>query len=635
MIKMKDKYLIIIEKSKVYLVVADSYEKKKRIYSGNKFGSKSRIEVSSSNILAENTALSECKSNNRDYKHYDLWSILARDVSILKFQDFIKKVLDFYQIKSLEDLHKFLVAFNNDFTYYKIVDKDKVYLNPKELVEKIKDSLSEKENKKTKITSFLKDILDVKSIDNVKYFDQIKDISNYLSGNKKYSKNFIDSVKETLKISDHQKLLNYFKSIGVFDNDFEPIYYGLGLDHKYPYSDMDVNNLIKKTKKLNGHILDALTIDDYGTYDFDDALTIQREGECYLLYIHITNFSALFSEDSVFSSHAKKIINTIYSPDKNFDLFSRSIVDSVSLKSGEVRPVISLKLKVSKLEILSSEIESNLIKVTKNYTYDEFELLIEERPEFIFLNEFSKHLNLKRLNDADFKFFNQEIAIKMNDKKELVLIHLPALESRRIISELMVFGNFKFSEFFRNNGIPGIFRSQKKSNNLETTIIEDNIPFCFHRKVSPVDISSTPEAHFGLGLDSYMQLTSPIRRYMDTINMWQISSFILEKRILFEKSYIDKNISILSAGLGTMKEKSKNIYKFWILKYLYQSEINNLSGYIYASLRDKYIVFFNELNIFESINKENCSNSYNKDDLIEVSFDFIDFQNLNLVNLKD
>lgn len=122
---------------------------------------------------------------------------------------------------------------------------------------------------------------------------------------------------------------------------------------------------------------------------------------------------------------------------------------------------------------------------------------------------------------------------------------------------------------------------------------------------------------------------------MDTINMWQISSFILEKRILFEKSYIDKNISILSAGLGTMKEKSKNIYKFWILKYLYQSEINNLSGYIYASLRDKYIVFFNELNIFESINKENCSNSYNKDDLIEVSFDFIDFQNLNLVNLKD
>ena len=635
MTKMKDKPLLIIEKSKVYLVIADSYEKKRRIYSGNKFGLKSRIEVSSSNILAENIKLSESSSNNSDYKHYNLWSILVSGVSILKFQDFINKALDFYEIKFLEDLHKFLVAFNNDFTYYKIVDKDKVYLNPKEVVEKIKDSLSEKENRKNKIEAFLKDVLDAKPIDNVKYFDQIKDVLNYLSGNKKYSKNFIDSIKETLKISDYEKFLNYFKSIGVFPNDFQPIYYRLGLDHKYPYTEMDIKNLIKRPKKLNGDILDALTIDDYGTYDFDDALTVQKEGESYLLYIHITNFSALFSEDSIFSNHAKKIINTIYSPDKNFDLFSRSIVDRISLKSGEIRPVISLKLKVNKLEILSFSIENNLIKVSKNYTYDEFELLIHERSEFIFLNEFTKHLNLERLNDADFKFFNQEITLKMNDNKELILSHLPALESRRIISELMVFANFKFSEFFRNNGIPGIFRSQKKSNNLETTIIEDDIPFCFHRKVSPVDISSSPEAHFGLGLDSYMQLTSPIRRYMDAINMWQISSFMMEKKFLFDKSYIDKNISILSPGLATMKEKSKNIYKFWILKYLSQGEVFNLTGYVYASLSDKYIVFFNELNIFESINKENCSNSYNKDDFIEVSFDFIDFENLNLVNLRD
>jgi len=94
-------------------------------------------------------------------------------------------------------------------------------------------------------------------------------------------------------------------------------------------------------------------------------------------------------------------------------------------------------------------------------------------------------------------------------------------------------------------------------------------------------------------------------------------------------------LTIMLPQVATVREKSKKVYKLWILRYLEQIKAENISGYIYASLKDKYIIFFNELNFFESITKEKCRNLYEKDDFIALSFDFVDFQNLELVNLKD
>ena len=73
----------------------------------------------------------------------------------------------------------------------------------------------------------------------------------------------------------------------------------------------------------------------------------------------------------------------------------------------------------------------------------------------------------------------------------------------------------------------------------------------------------------------------------------------------------------------------------WALKYLSQENHNEISGYIYAKLKDKYIVFFNKFNFFDSVDRVNCKNSYEKDDFIKLYFDDIDYLNQQLINLKD
>ena len=199
----------------------------------------------------------------------------------------------------------------------------------------------------------------------------------------------------------------------------------------------------------------------------------------------------------------------------------------------------------------------------------------------------------------------------------------------------MILANLYFSKYFIENSLPGIFRSQKKSENLEVTIIDDSPSFCFHRKVSPVEISSKFDSHEGLGLDSYLQITSPIRRYLDSINMRQVSYFLKNKKELYSAEYIDKLLTMLLPKLSINKDKSKRVYNLWILKYLSQEKHKDITGYIYAKLKDKYIVFFNKFNFFDSVDRENCRNSYEKDDFIKLYFDDIDYQNLELTNLRD
>ncbi len=634
----KKKHLILIKNHKAYLVFLDNFDKKSRKYTVYEFGKDKVINAAAREVISIdfNFHILKDHADTIEYDFSKLWSKLIQNHNIISFNEFIINAIEFYSIKSLNNLNNFLRLFNEDFIFYKIFDNDKVYLNSKEVVDKIIKNINQKNSREELNESFLIDISKGEDINWSQYSTQIDELVNYLTGGKNYSRKFIDSILNTIKENNFDNILNYFKKIGVFSKNFHPLYESLGLKNIFPYEESEISDLVRECLfDSNDNVIDAFTIDDFGTNDYDDALTIIKEDDIYFLYVHFTDFSYLITHDSPYSDYAKRLMNTIYKPDGNFNLFSSKLINQLSLCAGDIRPVLSLKLKLNGFDIIKYEIESNLIKVSANYTYEEFQSKINGNTDFEFVNRFTQFLNTKRLESADFKFFNQEVSLKLDKSDKLILTNLEPIDSRRIISELMIMANFKFSKFFINNSLPGIFRSQKKSENLETSIIDDKRPFCFHRKISPVETSSTPDCHYGLGLESYMQITSPIRRYLDTINMWQASSFINGRKLPFDKNDIDKNLSILLPQLSTTRVKSKKIYKYWILRYIDQTGIFALKGYIYSSLKDKYIIFFNDLNIFESISKEKCRNIYAKDDFIEVVFDSIDYQNLELVNTRD
>lgn len=627
-----NKYLIAEIGSKLYLGIENSFDKKKRKHTLTLLSSSSKAEVLSKNIhdLIPTFKLEDDKI--ADLEFYDFWLSLLEVKNLYKVDDFINQAVKFFSIQSISGVNTFLVEFNADFLYFKFVDKN-IYLNSKEVVEKISENISKKDDRARIMESFIQCLSNESVIDEMKYSLPIAAIKSYFSGSKKYSKSFISLLMKISASENDEDLVNFLKSKKIFDATFEPFNLANNLNNNFSYK----NNLSLASKFADkGDLaIKAFTVDDSSTYDYDDAITITKLDNSYILYVHITNFSDLFDYKSDFALEAKNRLNTIYGPIENFNLYSDDLISEISLKEGFIRKAISIRFEIKDYEIISASIENTYISIVKNYSYEEFELLLKNKEEFNFLNKLTKLLYEKRIKDADFKLFNSEVSIKADKNNNLYLKVMKGLDSYKVISELMILTNYYFSEFFIENKIPGLYRNQKKSEDLEVSIIDDNPEFYFYRKVSPVNISTTPSPHFGLGLKSYIQMTSPIRRYLDSLMIWQLDHYLKENKPLFSDELLNEASLTNINSLSSNKDKSKKNQKFWVLKFLIQEEIKFLSGYIYASLKDKYVVFFNEFNFFDSIMKKNCRKTYYNDDPIEVSFDYIDLKNLEIKSISD
>tara|TARA_B100000700_G_C15027340_1_gene848877 strand:- start:834 stop:2090 length:1257 start_codon:yes stop_codon:yes gene_type:complete len=400
----------------------------------------------------------------------------------------------------------------------------------------------------------------------------------------------------------------------------------------FPYDESNIP--IYDAKEDEGGILSAFTIDDESTYDHDDAITIKKNQQVFELYVHITNFSNYIDYGSEYDKEAKNRTNTIYTPIWNFDLYERKIVENISLKEGELRETISIKFTILDYKIEDTEVFNSTINIDKNYSYKEFDKNIQLSEEFIFLDEFTNRIRQKRILNADFKSFNEQLSISEVDNK-LFIKSNDQFISFRIVSELMILANEKLSEYTIGNSIPSIYRSQVKSDYLEILELPTTPKVVFYKNVSPVEVSTEYGYHFGLGVNSYLQFTSPIRRYSDSILMRQLDAWLKYSRIMFSANELNSIIRTTKDSIQLSRRKSRNTHKFWALKFIETNNLKNLSGYIYSDAKSQYVIYFNEIGFFHSIKKISCKKTYKIMDKIEISYSSLNPELLTFNDIED
>ena len=389
----------------------------------------------------------------------------------------------------------------------------------------------------------------------------------------------------------------------------------------FPYDNHRLS--LCEDKNDSSKILSAFTIDDEETYDNDDAITVMKTPDGFRLYVHITNFSNHIQYKSVYDEEAKKRINTIYTPVWNFDLYSRDIVDQISLREGKTRETISVRYDISNYEIIDYKVLNCTIKVEKNYSYKEFDEKLKSNKDLEFLNIFANELREKRIQNADFSSFNEQLSISEKNKKLFVKTN-DQLVSFGIVSELMILANKTFSDYTIDNSIPAIYRSQSNSDDLEVLEIPADPPISFYKNVSPVEVSTEYGYHFGLGVSSYLQLSSPIRRYSDSILMRQLDNWLKNSTIMFSENELTSIIKSTKEPVQLNKNKSRNNHKFWALKLVEENNFTELSGYVYSDSRNQYVIYFHEFGFFHAIKKIDCKRLYKIKEEIKISYNFID-----------
>ncbi|MEL0080754.1 MAG: RNB domain-containing ribonuclease [bacterium] len=623
-----ENHSIFIKNSKLILGSIASVDKKRRTYEvisldskKNSFGFKDLIYDLEDNKLSSYNETTEISLHL-------LWNKLVGEFQTINLKEFIKISIDFFKLNNVERLEFFLDSFNADIIYFKIIDLEHLYINSDEVVKKISKNLEDKKNNASLNSKFI-DLLSQKSQINIDtYENQIEQLKNYLLGKKKYNKKFIQEIKKELNFDNDYKLFNYLVDNKIFLEKTSFINTKLGLDNNFTYKLTNRSNVSVATLK-------AFTIDDESTKDYDDALSIEISENEFKISVHITNFSEYFNYNSEQDLEARNRFQSIYSPLENFNLYDLSIIDDISLKEGKVRSVISIVfLTNSEYEIKSSYLEKNDILIDKNYSYSEAEYLFENDTKFAKIAEFARVQRAMRIENADFDEFNKDITFFIDEDNNLK-VKQNDLESYQIVAELMILANSKAAEYMFNNEIPCIYRKQEESKNLIIDTFDTSPPFSFFRNVSQLDISTASGPHNGLGLNFYTQFTSPIRRYYDSILMRQLDLYLKSRDILFSNQDIDKILIELSGRSDIAKNKAKQLYKYWALRYMDQANIKEVDVYVYNELKSSYIIYFNTFNFYDSISKDLCRKTYIRNDKISIRFSSVDFVNLTFVDLEE
>lgn len=306
------------------------------------------------------------------------------------------------------------------------------------------------------------------------------------------------------------------------------------------------------------------TIDSAESKDLDDAVSVEKTENGYILGVHIADVSHYVKGNSSMDKEALNRGTSIYYADKVIPMLPKELSNGIcSLNPDENRLTLSAIINLDKNgDIVSYRFCKSVIRSRVKGVYSEINRILDGTAD-----EYIKE-KYKDLNDEIF-LMNELADILIKRKKNR---HAPQIEtveskiitdengkcidvkprsrgkSECIIEEFMLVANETASNLARTKGVPFVYRiheepPEEKIERLKKVLLQFNINVPFSevkpvhieqilesargtdayeainlmvlRSMSKAKYSEEPVGHFGLALEDYSHFTSPIRRYPD------------------------------------------------------------------------------------------------------------------------
>lgn len=330
---------------------------------------------------------------------------------------------------------------------------------------------------------------------------------------------------------------------------------------------------LPEAKRRDFRDLPIFTIDGPTTRDFDDALHIEKQGENYLVGIHISDVSLFVKPGTALFDEALKRGTSIYFPEKPLPMFPASLSeDKLSLLKDQERPTVSFLVLLSPTaEILKYELVHSIISVKRQLTYNEADRLISQEKELAALAALSKLLRQRRVNNGALLLPVPELNISINPDN-IIEIRRFAVDtpSKILIAEFMILANTLGAQFVADREAPGLFRCQMEPRQRIIDGFEKDITKIIQqrKRLSPMSLLTTPKIHSGVGAPQYTTVTSPIRRLLDLIMQLQISNLIKGQGVFFSKKDMKHFGSIILTTIDKANQVKNLRQRYWIFKYL-------------------------------------------------------------------
>ncbi|MBK7719672.1 MAG: RNB domain-containing ribonuclease [Simplicispira sp.] len=349
----------------------------------------------------------------------------------------------------------------------------------------------------------------------------------------------------------------------------------------------------------------AFSIDDSATTEIDDALSVTGLGTgTVTLGIHIAAPGLAIAPGSALDLIGRQRLSTVYMPGYKITMLPGSVVQIYTLDEGRDNPAVSLYCTIDEatLEITATETRLDRVPVIANLRHDQLDHIVTEewlgdhqieientpqrlsdlRPQLSFLHRLAQKLKAGRevvrgkpenFNRPDYNF--KLVGGDGGEPNGSETVHISTRQRGApldlIVAEAAIVANSTWGQWLASLGVPGIYRSQAS--------MAPGVKVRMGTKALP---------HAGMGVKSYTWATSPLRRYVDLVNQWQIIACVrhgataaLAAPFKPKDAELFSIISSFDAAYSAYNGYQAGMERFWTLKYLEQNGITELEATVF------------------------------------------------------
>lgn len=344
----------------------------------------------------------------------------------------------------------------------------------------------------------------------------------------------------------------------------------------------------------------AFSIDDVTTTEIDDAMSVTTLPDGTVrVGIHIAGPALGIKRDDAIDAIARQRLSTVYMPGDKITMLPDELVDSFTLAEGKACPAVSLYVTLDPADwsVISTESKAENVPIVANLRHNDLDEYVTEeslagglgdyphKAEFAILWQWVQTLEQGRMakresfglrpeqnNRVDFNFYVEDDVVSIQRRKRGAPLD-------KIVAELMIFANSSWGKLLHEHGVPGIYRAQGGgSGNGWVARMQ-------------VRMQTHAAPHQGLGVDQYAWSTSPLRRYTDLVNQWQILACIehgvaapLVAPFKPRDADLFAIVSAFDAAYGAYAAFQSDMERYWCLRWLSQEKAQQTSIQVEATV---------------------------------------------------